>query len=105
MLHGSNMLIFGGGNGSRALNDLHTLDLSNVTALEWKEVETKGPKPISRGYHTMNLIADGSGAGSTGENGGKVIVMGGSDGTECFDDVWVLDLGKLSALKIAGRYV
>lgn len=27
--------------------------------------------------------------------GGKCVVFGGSDGTECFSDVFVLDLGEL----------
>lgn len=75
------LLIFGGGNGSHALNDLHALDLSDLSHLVWRELETKGEKPIARGYHSMTRVGD------------KAVVFGGSDGTECFSDLFLLDLG------------
>ncbi|ORY92943.1 hypothetical protein BCR35DRAFT_349243, partial [Leucosporidium creatinivorum] len=83
VLYGHLLLIFGGGNGANALNDVHSLDVSNLEKLEWKEVKTRGRKPIARGYHSMNLV------------GSKAVVFGGSDGTECFSDVFVLDLETL----------
>lgn len=55
------------------------LDLADM---HWSEVQTTGTLPISRGYHTSNLIKS------------QFIVYGGSDGHECFSDVHVLDLGK-----------
>ena len=76
--------VFGGGNGSQALNDLWTLDVGvNVEKMKWEEVETKGKKPAPRGYHTANLI------------GNVMVIVGGSDGKECFSDIWCLNLGTL----------
>lgn len=72
------MYIFGGGDGSRALNDLHALDLQTLT---WSLVETTGSKPVARGYHSSCLVQD------------QLIVYGGSDGHGCFGDVHVLNLG------------
>ena len=37
-------------------------------------------RPTARGYHTANMV------------GAKLIVYGGSDGQECFRDVWVFDV-------------
>lgn len=74
--------IFGGGNGHRALNDVWALDVSvGIDKLQWKLIPTHGTKPGARGYHTANLVGE------------VMIVLGGSDGRECFADVWVLDLG------------
>lgn len=86
VLYQNKIIIFGGGNGATALNDLFALDVSDLDRMRWEEIETKGNgnggKPIARGYHSMNLV------------GSKLVVFGGSDGTECFSDVWVLDLGE-----------
>ena len=74
--------IFGGGNGMHALNDVWTLDVNvPVDRMLWKEVETRGRKPAARGYHTANLV------------GNVMVVVGGSDGKECFSDIWCLNLG------------
>ncbi|CAG8666797.1 19843_t:CDS:2 [Dentiscutata erythropus] len=74
--------VFGGGDGVRALNDVYKLNISDMNNLVWEKLETTGRPPISRGYHTSNLV------------GNKLVVYGGSDGHECFDDVFMLDLGK-----------
>lgn len=84
VLYDHKIIVFGGGNGSNALNDVHALDVSDLRHLEWRLVETHGKKPIARGYHSMNLV------------GSKCVVFGGSDGTECFSDVHILDLQKMS---------
>jgi len=81
--------VFGGGNGLTALNDLWTLDipsgmgLNSSRPMRWEEVQTTGPKPNPRGYHTANLI------------GNVMVVIGGSDSKECYTDVWSLDLGRI----------
>lgn len=75
------IIIVGGGDGARALADVHTLDVSDPQSLKWYSVRAQGNPPIARGYHTSNLVKD------------KLIVYGGSDGHECFSDVHVLDLG------------
>ncbi|EPS35664.1 hypothetical protein H072_10929 [Dactylellina haptotyla CBS 200.50] len=37
-------------------------------------------KPTARGYHTANMVQN------------KLIIFGGSDGVDCFKDVWVFDV-------------
>ncbi|XP_006462273.1 hypothetical protein AGABI2DRAFT_186268 [Agaricus bisporus var. bisporus H97] len=55
----------------------------NVT-LTWDLVETKGiKKPESRGYHTANLV------------GNIMVIIGGSDGKDSFDELWTLNLDTL----------
>lgn len=79
--------VFGGGNGLSALNDVWTLDVSGgagfggAKPMRWTEIETTGKKPGVRGYHTANLISN------------IMVVIGGSDGKECYTDVWCLNLG------------
>ncbi|KAG1853859.1 hypothetical protein C8R48DRAFT_749611 [Suillus tomentosus] len=82
VLYNGKIYIFGGGNGLTALNDLWTLDVSRG-GLRWSLVETQGEPPVPRGYHTANLV------------GNIMIVVGGSDGRECFSDVWCLHLDTL----------
>lgn len=90
VLYNGKIYIFGGGNGLTALNDLWTLDVSRLDTslrgttnggLKWTLVKAKNDPPAPRGYHTANLI------------GSVMVVMGGSDGKECFSDVWCLNLG------------
>jgi hypothetical protein len=76
------IIVVGGGDGARALADVHTLDVSDPHSLKWTWIRPLGSPPIARGYHTSNLVKD------------KLIVYGGSDGHECFSDVHILDLGK-----------
>ena len=46
------LVLFGGGNGSRALNDTWVLECKywNEKGLNWRKVETRGKKPKLRGY-------------------------------------------------------
>ena len=76
------LVVFGGGNGQAALNDVWALDVSDPDRLTWHEWRTKGDVPQKKGYHTANLIGD------------KMIVFGGSDGHASFADVHVLNLRK-----------
>jgi UDP-N-acetylglucosamine:LPS N-acetylglucosamine transferase len=77
------IIIVGGGDGARALADVHVLDISDPATPVWSAIHPTGSPPIARGYHTCNLVKD------------KLIVYGGSDGHECFSDVYILDLGLL----------
>lgn len=80
--------VFGGGNGMEALNDVWTLEVtSNVEKIRWVQVETRGKKPMPRGYHTANLV------------GNVMVVVGGSDGRECFSDIWCLNLGRCTFVR------
>ncbi|EON98549.1 putative rab9 effector protein with kelch motifs protein [Phaeoacremonium minimum UCRPA7] len=88
-LYKNGIYVFGGGDGVRALNDIWRLDVSDTNKMSWKMVsgpssEGAGGKdlqrPKARGYHTANMV------------GSKLIIFGGSDGGECFNDVWVYDV-------------
>ncbi|TYJ57536.1 hypothetical protein B9479_001854 [Cryptococcus floricola] len=74
------LVVFGGGNGQAALNDVWALDITDLDNLVWLEWKTKGDVPQKKGYHTANLIGD------------KMVVFGGSDGHASFADVHVLNL-------------
>ncbi|KAJ7088560.1 galactose oxidase [Mycena crocata] len=88
VLYHGKIYMFGGGNGMTALNDVWTLDVTNVSKLRWEELQTSGRKPSHRGYHTANLI------------GNIMIVVGGSDGKDCFNDIWCLNLDTLRWTKL-----
>lgn len=76
------IVVFGGGDGNRALNDTHVLSLKNPDKLEWSEMHTNGRKPTERGYHSLNLVNN------------TAVCFGGSDGKSSFCDVHALDLGE-----------
>ncbi|WVQ82627.1 hypothetical protein IAT38_004759 [Cryptococcus sp. DSM 104549] len=80
VLYQNFLVVFGGGNGQAALNDVWALDISDHNNLSWQEWKTKGDVPQKKGYHTANLIGD------------KMVVFGGSDGHASFADVHVLNL-------------
>lgn len=69
-----------------ALNDVWSLDVSNTAKMKWERIETGGDSPTPRGYHTANLV------------GNIMIIVGGSDGKDCFSAIWCLDLGVFLAL-------
>jgi N-acetylneuraminic acid mutarotase len=109
-LYKSGIYVFGGGDGVRALNDIWRLDVSDVNKMSWKLISdpsatssspssasgtaggtaatsSRSPAagagtayPKARGYHTANMV------------GTKLIIYGGSDGGECFNDVWIYDV-------------
>ncbi|TPX16799.1 uncharacterized protein E0L32_012364, partial [Thyridium curvatum] len=91
-LHKNGIYVFGGGDGVRALNDIWRLDVSDTSKVSWKLISSPSPdkgsppgtkdvlRPKARGYHTANMV------------GSKLIIFGGSDGGECFNDVWVYDV-------------
>jgi hypothetical protein len=83
VLYQNKIWVFGGGNGLQALNDVWTLDASgSLDRMKWEQVAILGRKrPSPRGYHTANLVQN------------VMIVVGGSDGRECFQDIWCLNLG------------
>jgi hypothetical protein len=83
VLYQSKIWVFGGGNGLQALNDVWTLDVgTSLDRMKWEQITITGRKrPSPRGYHTANLVQN------------MMIVVGGSDGRECFQDIWCLNLG------------
>lgn len=88
VLYKGKVWVFGGGNGMEALNDLWTLDCTGPTErMRWEHMETRGRRPLPRGYHTANLV------------GNVMVVVGGSDGRECFSDIWCINLGTYPHLR------
>ncbi|KAM0475111.1 hypothetical protein ACHAPX_007245 [Trichoderma viride] len=87
-LYKNGIYVFGGGDGVRALNDIWRLDVSDMSKMSWRLISgaekaapgTRDRRPKARGYHTANMV------------GSKLIIFGGSDGGECFDDVWIYDV-------------
>ncbi len=90
VLHHNTLVVFGGGNGTAALNDVWGLDINvNPELMRWRQLETKGGRmPNPRGYHTANLVGD------------VMIIMGGSDGRTSYSDIWCLNLGKTYAFHL-----
>lgn len=88
VLYQNKIWVFGGGNGLQALNDVWTLDVGgSLDRMRWEQVAISGRKrPSPRGYHTANLVQN------------IMIVVGGSDGRECFQDIWCLNLGACAAV-------
>ncbi len=82
VLYLHHLVVFGGGNGQAALNDVWALDVSDPQSLSWSKWDAKGDVPPSKGYHTANLV------------GHKMLIYGGSDGHASFSDVHVLDLSE-----------
>ncbi|GAV80141.1 Kelch_3 domain-containing protein/Kelch_4 domain-containing protein [Cephalotus follicularis] len=74
------MIVFGGTNGSKKVNDLHILDLGTK---QWAREECKGTPPTPRESHTATLVGDD-----------KMVIFGGSGEGEanCLNDLHVLDL-------------
>jgi N-acetylneuraminic acid mutarotase len=88
-LYKNGIYVFGGGDGVRALNDIWRLDVSDTSKMSWRLISSadkpaqggaRERRPKARGYHTANMV------------GSKLIIFGGSDGGECFDDVWIYDV-------------
>ena len=77
---GQHMVVFGGTNGSKKVNDLHILDLGSK---EWTRPECRGSPPSPRESHTATLLGDD-----------KLVIFGGSgEGeTNYLNDLHVLDL-------------
>lgn len=80
VLVGPKMIVFGGTNGSKKVNDLHILDLQ---PREWARPNCKGVPPSPRESHTATLV---------GED--KLVIFGGSGegGSNYLNDLHVLDL-------------
>jgi hypothetical protein len=76
------LVVFGGGNGQAALNDVWALNITDPDELTWEEWKATGDVPVQKGYHSANLVDS------------KMIVYGGSDGNHSFSEVHILDLGE-----------
>lgn len=70
----------GSGSGSSKDGNGNGSGNSNGGAGASASASAVGKVPKARGYHTANMV------------GSKLIIFGGSDGGECFNDVWVYDV-------------
>lgn len=79
-LVGHRMLVFGGTNGGKKVNDLHALDLHTG---EWTRPQCKGQPPSPRESHTVTVVG-----------GDRLVIFGGSGEGEgnYLSDVHVLDV-------------
>ncbi|EGG14174.1 hypothetical protein DFA_11943 [Cavenderia fasciculata] len=75
---GKRILVFGGHN---ATDYIDTLKLFHIDRLEWENLKCTGAPPQPRGYHCCCFVDH------------RLFVIGGYDGTKCFPDVHILDLG------------
>jgi N-acetylneuraminic acid mutarotase len=91
ILYRNYLVVFGGGNGQAALNDVWALDVSDPSRLTWQEWRTRGDLPQKKGYHTANLVGD------------KMVIFGGSDGHASFADVHILNLRTSCSVGLADR--
>lgn len=79
VLAGSRIIIFGGkGSKNVVFRDLHALDPASMT---WFQGPEGSGSPSSRFGHTANLV-----------DGSKMVVFGGWNGEDYFNDVFTLDL-------------
>lgn len=83
VLVGHRMIVFGGTNGCKKVNDLHILDLNTN---EWTSPECQGNPPSPRESHTATLIGDD-----------KLVIFGGNGDGEGnhLNDLHVLDLNTM----------
>ncbi|KAN0045305.1 hypothetical protein ACTA71_005682 [Dictyostelium dimigraforme] len=82
---GKTIVVFGGHNANDYIN---SLKFFNLDKFQWEEQTCSGILPQSRGYHCCCFVDH------------RLFVIGGYDGSQCFSDVQVLDLGVLSYLEL-----
>ena len=92
VLAGARIIIFGGKGSNTVFRDLHALDPLTMT---WFQGPEGGGAPASRFDHSANLV-----------NGTKMVIFGGWNGNDFFNDVYVLDLQMMAWSKpnTSGKY-
>jgi hypothetical protein len=78
ILYNDKMVVFGGYDNNN-YNDVWTLDLTQSPPV-WNQITTSDPKPSARWFHSSILY------------NGQMVMFGGVDGSNYFNDVWILDL-------------
>jgi len=89
-LIGNKLFLFGGWNGKKALNDLHILDVDQLTDGEcpqeaWTEAFPIGTIPATRNNHISVIV-----------HTTKVFIHGGHDGGKWLNDLHILDTERMS---------
>lgn len=82
LVHGKNMVIFGGVRGQKWQNSVAVLDTHRW---KWSSLKVSGDAPRPRSYHSATTIHRG---------GGKewIVIFGGNDAKNCFNTVHVLEM-------------
>lgn len=85
-------IVFGGVRGRHWLCDTFLL---NPRSLRWQQVRTYGKAPTQRAHHTAAVV----------DAGRKLVIFGGCNGADSFNDVYVLDCaGGVSAAASEERW-
>lgn len=69
------IIVFGGWNGRKALNDLHILDFQSGS---WQQLEPSADTPSARNNHATSVLDN------------KLFVHGGHDGSKWLSDMYIL---------------
>lgn len=75
------LVLFGGFDGKKWLNDLHILDMNSLV---WTQPKVFGPSPQPRQYHTADII------------GNTLYIFGGYNGSAWLSDLITLDFDKMT---------
>eukprot|EP01121_Diplochlamys_sp_Union-15-3_P022534 TRINITY_DN9626_c0_g1_i1.p1 TRINITY_DN9626_c0_g1~~TRINITY_DN9626_c0_g1_i1.p1 ORF type:complete len:537 (+),score=87.91 TRINITY_DN9626_c0_g1_i1:197-1612(+) len=84
LLSNNRLLVFGGHDGTRMLNDVHILDTDTLT---WSQPTIQVPSdimPCPRAGHTATFVTYG--------NVKKLLLFGGGDGNKIYNDLYLIDL-------------
>ena len=81
VINSSEMVVFGGFDGTRNVNDCYTL---NLQTLRWSRVRFEGDLPRPRRQHTMVQV-----------DRDNLVVCGGFDGSVVLEDIHVLNFASL----------
>ena len=73
----NSLIIFGGTRKGKWLNSILCLDTNRW---KWSSPKIKGEPPRPRSYHTSTPISDN-----------RIVIFGGNDGKQCFNNLYVLD--------------
>eukprot|EP01119_Soliformovum_irregulare_P012923 TRINITY_DN338_c1_g1_i2.p2 TRINITY_DN338_c1_g1~~TRINITY_DN338_c1_g1_i2.p2 ORF type:complete len:140 (-),score=15.27 TRINITY_DN338_c1_g1_i2:45-464(-) len=87
-LVGGWLYIFGGNEAGPNINDLKVVDLAAVVRgdkASWIKRPCTGIAPTPRGYHSA-VYCDS-----------RIFVIGGYDGSQCYSETFILDLGTYAA--------
>jgi hypothetical protein len=75
------VIVFGGHDGKQMLNDLAVLDIKNMS---WRRPKCGGDVPPPLAGHSSTLVRL--------NNKNYLLVFGGGDGNELYNDVFMLDI-------------